>query len=184
MNSSGSKLQTKVAEMRRVFDESFAALQPDDRREIEHMLAIEIAGERFAVRVNDISGLKMAKSKILGVPSSVPELLGITGVRGIVVPVFSLAALLGIGVNDNQSRWLVLCGERQSPIALALERVEGHIEVLAGEIYAGETDQTRRHIKETVRDGAVLRGVIDIAQLVENIKARGATGPAKQKKES
>jgi purine-binding chemotaxis protein CheW len=179
MNSTGSRLQTKVAEMRRAFDESFAALQRDDRRAVEHMLAIEVAGERFAVRVSEISGLAIARGTILPVPSSAPELLGITGIRGVVVPVFSLAALLGIGPSAGQTRWLVLCGGRQAPIALAVERVEGHLEAPADEIFTRETDRTRRHVNETARDGTVLRGVIDITQLVENIKAQGATGPTK-----
>lgn len=179
MNSTGSRLQTKVAEMRRLFDESFAAPRRDDKRAVEHMLAIEVAGERFAIRVSEISGLTIAKSTILAVPSRAPELLGITGIRGVVVPVFSLAALLEMGSTAGQSRWLVLCGGRQTPIALALERVEGHIEVPADEIFARETDRTRRHVNETARDGAILRGVIDITQLVENIKAQGTTGPTK-----
>ncbi len=179
MKSTGSGLQTKVSEMRRLFDESFAAPQRNDPRAVEHMLAIEVGGERFAIRVSEISGLTVAKGAILPVPSSVPELLGITGIRGVVVPVFSLAALMGIGSSSGQCRWLVMCGERQAPIALALEVVEGHMEVSADAIFAAGTDATAGHAKETVSDGGTLRGVIDLAPLVERIKARGVARPTK-----
>lgn len=184
MNSTGFRLQTKVAEMRRAFDESFAAPQRDDEQSVEHMLAVEVAGDRFAVRVADISGLTIAKGTILRVPSRAPELLGITGIRGVVVPVFSLAALLGISPAAGHPRWLVLCGGRQAPIALAIERVEGHLDIPVRQIFACEAERAHRYVNETARDGSVLRGVIDISQLVEHIKAQGATAPPSRKKES
>jgi chemotaxis signal transduction protein len=173
VNSTESRLQTKVSEMRQLFDESFAAPEQINKRAVEHLLAITVGGEQFAVRVGDISGLTITKSTILPVPSSVPELLGITGVHGVVVPVFSLAALLGIAQGTGQYRWLLLCGGRQAMIALAVELVEGHLEVPADMILGRATDAAMHNIKATVRDGAILRGVIDVALIVEQIKAKG-----------
>src|ERR1700694_1468677 len=95
MSTPGSKIEGKIAEMRRLFDESFSLASPEQQRAPEPMLAITLEGERFALRVHEIGGLALSKEKVVPVPTRVPELLGLTGIRGVVVPVFSLARLLG-----------------------------------------------------------------------------------------
>ncbi len=108
------------------------------------------------------------------VPSRVPELLGLTGIRGVVVPVFSLARLLGFNSERGQAHWLVFCGDRQSPIALAFETMERLFEVASTEIFAREEAPGHRYVCATVCESATLRGVISIPALVVYIKARGA----------
>lgn len=174
MNSTEHKLLSKVAAMRRLFDESFASPEQLGSKPIEHMLAIKLGLDSFAVCISDISGLTVAKGMILSVPSIVPELIGITGIRGVLVPVFSLAALLGIGPGTLPCRWLLLCGERQTMIALAVDLVESYLKVPVDRIHAQGMGSSTRHIKETIEYGDIPRGVIDLAQLVEQIKARGA----------
>jgi len=95
MSTAGSELLGKVAEMRRQFDESFARPRPHHLPAGESMLAIVVRGEPFAVRLAETAGLAALEGKILPVPSEAKELLGLIGHRGTVVPVFSLAALLG-----------------------------------------------------------------------------------------
>lgn len=175
MSSFQTDLEAKIAEMRRLFDRSFAAPMEDHVQTREQMLAITVAGEPFAVRVLDITGVTANKGKVVPVPSSVPELLGITGVRGTVVPVFSLAALLGFPSGDSQPGWLLLCGGQRVAVALAFDQLEGHFEVPSTEIYAREAAHARRYVNETARHGAKLRGVISAARLTEAIKGVGAS---------
>jgi chemotaxis signal transduction protein len=193
------QLESRVAELRRGFDESFAVPPQMHDAALEQMLAITLQGERYAIRINEISGLAVPKGKVLPVPSSVPELLGLTGIRGTVVPVFSLALLLGFGQSANASaedtgsgeaRWLVFArtpalavgsgGGKPSLIALAFDEMEQQFAVPAALIYPRGDDQpgtgARRYVCETVNDGDGLRGVISIPPMVEYIKARGASG--------
>jgi len=172
MSTPVSKLEGKVAEMRRLFDESFGLALPEQVAAPEPMLAITLEGERFALRVGEIQGIAMSQEKIVPVPSRVPELLGLTGIRGVVVPVFSLARLLGFDSERGQALWLVFCGDRQSPIALAFERMERQF--ASTEIFAREEAPGHRFVCGTVREGETLRGVISIPSLVVYIKARGA----------
>lgn len=169
MSAVGSKLQDKVVEMRRLFDESFACPRPPHLAPQERMLAISV-GEAFAVRVAETSGLVALEGEILPVPSDVPELLGLVGRRGVVVPVFSLAALLGRG-SSGDPRWLLLC-RGQTAIGLAFERLEHQFVADPAEIYALEAGPTRRCVYETVRDGPQLRSIISLAVLAEQIKSR------------
>lgn len=175
MNVAASRLEDKVAEMRRLFDESFAAAPPEHVTELEAMLAITVEGESFAIRVSEISGLAVRKEEIVPVPSRVPELLGLTGVRGTVVPVFSLARLLGFSSESTQAHWLVFCGDRQSPIALAFESMEKLFQVPATGIFSREEILGRRYVTATVREGATSRGLISISAFVEQIKTRDAS---------
>jgi len=179
MNTTVSKLEGRVEEMRRLFDESFALALPDQVTAPEPMLAITLEGERFALRMLEIVGLALSKEKIVPVPSRVPELLGLTGIRGVVVPVFSLARLLGFDSESGSALWLVFCGERQSPIALAFAGMEKQFEVASSEIFTREEVSGHRYVNATVCEDTALRGVISIPSLVEYIKARGAGKPRK-----
>ncbi len=49
MSATASKLDGKVAEMRRLFDESFALALPEQITAPEPMLAITVEGEHFAL---------------------------------------------------------------------------------------------------------------------------------------
>lgn len=175
MTTAASKFESKIAEMRRLFDESFAHALPGQVTKPETMLAITVEGERFALRVSEISGLAVSKEKIVPVPSRAPELLGLTGIRGVVVPVFSLARLLGFDSERGQVCWLVFCGERQTPIALAFEAMERLFEVASTEIYLREETLGHRYVNATVCEGTTPRGVISVSALVEYIKRRGAS---------
>lgn len=180
MNTAASKLESQVAEMRRLFDDSFAHAIPGQGAETEPMLAIIVEGERFALRVREISGLAELR-EVVPVPSRVPELLGLTGVRGIVVPVFSMAKLLGYDSEHGQARWLIYCGDRRTPIAIAFETMERLFDVPASEIFTHEQTPGRRHVNATVSVGTMLRGVINISALVEYIQRQGASGPGNKK---
>jgi purine-binding chemotaxis protein CheW len=175
MSTASSKLESKIAEMRRLFDESFAVATHEQVAKPEAMLAITVEGERFALYVREISGLAVIEEKIVPVPSRVPELLGLTGIRGKVVPVYSLVRLLGFDSERAQAHWLVFCGERQTPIALAFEAMERLFEVSSTEIFAREDVSGHRYVNATVCEGTTLRGVISIPALVEYIKTRGSS---------
>lgn len=179
MSSNGSKLQTQAAEIRRAFDESFATPYPYDQVAVEPMLAIEVGAQHFAVRAREISAVTVAKSAVIAIPSSVPELMGITGIRGLVVPVFSLAALLGVESDDRQSRWLLLCGDKQAPLALGFSLLERQVAVPVSDIYPQDAGTAARFAHGTARDGDRLLPIISISRIVAHIKTRGTSSAIK-----
>ena len=90
-----STTASKVAEIRNAFDHSYA-IPPASQvgEQIENLLAVRVAGDPYALRVGEISSLTNSR-KTVALPSPVSELLGVAGIRGGFVPVYSLAALLG-----------------------------------------------------------------------------------------
>lgn len=179
MNTTVTEIEGKIAAMRRLFDESFAVSPPGRAANPEPMLAIGVAGEPFALRVREISGLAVNNEKVVPVPSRVPELLGLTGIRGVVVPVFSLARLLGFDSERGPTRWLVFAGESQTPIALAFETMERLFEASSSDIFAREDASAHRYVGATVCKDTTLRGVISVPALVEHIKSHVAAKPRK-----
>jgi purine-binding chemotaxis protein CheW len=110
--------------LRAEFDSAFAARRTVPPAETP-LLAIRIGAAPYAVRLLEAGGLATAP-RIVPVPSRRRELLGVAGLRGEVVPVYSLARIV-LGADDGEPpRWLVLArGEER--LALAFAHLEGRL---------------------------------------------------------
>jgi chemotaxis signal transduction protein len=155
-----------AAALRRAFDRSFAEPLPAGLAAFEDFLAIRIGGTAYAVRLPEIAGLHAGR-KVVPIPRTAPELLGIVGLRGTVVPVFDLRVLLGCPEGAGP-RWLMLARSSQ-PVALAFEQFEGYLRIAAAPEPALKTS---RHISEAVLVAGVPRPIIDMASLLEAIARR------------
>ena len=160
----------RLAELRDAFDQSFAAPPSPPAEELFSLIAIRLAGETLLLRTDQISGIARCR-RTTPVASRVPELMGVTGVRGALVPVFNLAALLGLARNEACA-WLAFV-HRESPVALAFEEFEGQIEIQRTSLYDDATAASRRHIRQLAQVGSGVRAVIDIPSVVEAIRRAG-----------
>jgi purine-binding chemotaxis protein CheW len=166
-----------LAALRSAFDGTFAAL-PRSRQERDPVIQIRLGGEVFAVRAGHIAGL-VKSGKIVPLPSRIPELLGISALRGSLIPVYDLAALLGIPPAASGPEWLMLAAG-ETPIGLAFDGFEGRQEP---EWLSGEPGG-RQHVRQLVRIGSAVRAVLDIPGIAEAIRQRaGIAAPAKEKKQ-
>jgi purine-binding chemotaxis protein CheW len=167
-----SPVGAKAAELRNAFDRARAIpFLPDAVERIENLLAIRVSGDAFAIRLSEISGLTTDR-KVVAFPSPIPELLGVAGIRGRLVPVYSLAALLGYSAHAGQGRWLVLCGTEE-PVALAINDFEGFVRVPLAQVYTAEQkDDVSAHVKHVVRAADTVRDVVSIPLLMEVIQRR------------
>lgn len=147
----------------------------------ESLISIRVSGDAYLMRTSEISGL-VTERKIVGFPTPVSELLGIAAVRGALLPVYSLAALLGYAAETEQTRWLVLCGA-EDPLALAFSGFEGYLRVPLGEFYAAEQkDVARSRVKHVVRRAEMVRAVISIPLIQEAIQTLcGKSGVSKER---
>lgn len=170
-------LDGKSAALRRAFDDSFAAPAGRSSEELEDLLRIRVAGDPYAIRVRDLTGI-VARHKVVPVPGGTPDLLGTAGLRGTIVPVFALSLLLGYSPATDPPAWMVLCGSAD-PIALAFPELEGYARIPRSSIHLDDRHHPRRqHVKEVARLDAEFRAVISIPLIVAAIRNR--TGPAKE----
>ncbi len=122
-------------ELRRAFDASFALPARGRVADVERLLRLHLGADGYAFRLTDIGGLSAAR-KVVPIASAIPEVLGLAGVRGNLVPVYSLSALLGYGTETEPPRWFVGCGASE-PVAFGFAHLDGYVELATTEVHAG-----------------------------------------------
>jgi chemotaxis signal transduction protein len=178
MNTEIDPQLNRLAELRRAFDLTFQLPYQLRTKDVEPMIAFRTSGVALAVRVQHITGV-IKRGVILPVPSIVPELLGVAVVHGVLVPVFNLAALLGLPPSGDP-QWFMLMN-RETPVAFAFDALEGRAEVEHAHLYVDKTSSHGKHINQLVEVGSVVRAVIDVPGLMEAIRqSAGLIAPAKE----
>lgn len=134
MTDLDDSLQWRLMELREGFDRSFAEpLAPVGADKLD-LLAIRVSGEPYVLRASEISAVQ-ADRVVTPVPSQNGELLGIIGMRGSIVAVYDLAALLGCPSGDAR-RWFVVA--KGTPLAFAFDAFEGQVRVEQAETWKDE----------------------------------------------
>ena len=151
-----------AAALRRSFDDSFAAPETSMIESQEGMLAIRVGADPYALLLSEIMGL-YSDVRVIAVPSPVPQFKGIVGLRGMIAPVYDLAALMHYPPAAS-TRWMVLAGGAR-PVGFAFESFEAHLRVPAasaqnGGDAGGGSGATRRYTRGSVRAAGVLRAII------------------------
>jgi purine-binding chemotaxis protein CheW len=158
----------RAADLRQSFDRSFALPRNAGADAAEGLLAITLASTPFVVRLADVARLVVDR-QVTWMPSPVPELRGIVGLRGSVCPVYDLAMLLGLP-RTASSRWLLLAAG--APVALAFDAFDGYRTAAAdGFVPAAGTGPQVRHVRELMR-GEPARPVIHISSILDTIRSR------------
>jgi chemotaxis signal transduction protein len=175
-----STVEHTAKDLRHTFDRSFV-LPPASTglEQTENLLLLRIGGEPYALRVREIDGLAN-DDLFAALPSDVPGLLGIGGIQGKLISVYSLAVLLGHPLEPHKGRWLALCG-RESPLGLAFSDLEGYSRIPAAHVYAAtHEDALSGHVREVARTADLIRGLVNIpmvTEMVQHFAARTANSP-------
>jgi chemotaxis signal transduction protein len=164
-------LGATAAELRAAFDAAFARPPGAAAAETVALLVLRAGGAPVAVRVLETAGI-MAARPVVPVPSPRPELLGVSGIRGAVVPIYSLARLLGRG-DDGAPRWIVLAAAGAERVGLAAAAFERHVVVPAAELRpAAHAAAADHHAPELHHVGGEAIPVLSVESLVRAITRR------------
>jgi chemotaxis signal transduction protein len=165
---------TEAERLRREFDDAFTVPPPAeaDVGEDEVLLEGRAGLEPFALRRDQVRKLARAK-RIVPLPSTSPSLLGLVAWRGVLVPVFCLARLLGR--EGGEPRWLVLL-EDTEPFAVTFSAYEGQRRVPRWELRAVE-GPAEGLIRAVVGSGAVARPVLDLQALRARVPGQSSNFP-------
>jgi chemotaxis signal transduction protein len=172
-------LEQHVIDLRRAFDRSFAGASLGTVDAAEDLLAIRVAGDPYALRLTELSGLAAAR-RIAALPSRNAAVTGIAGIRGSLIPVCSLAVLLGYSRGDSALSWLALSRGVES-MALGFEQWEGVLRVRREDVHAVDSGEVRPHVQHVARVGELARPVIDVRAAVLALKVNAdPVGPSKE----
>jgi len=168
-------------ELRREFDERFAAPVVESEEGLSDLLLIRVCDDVHALRTSELSGVRAA-GKTTPLPSSQPALLGMISLRGELVPVFDLPLLLGYEASSEPIRWLALVG-KDEPVALGFHAIV-EFRKLPAEAFStpasvvGDDGQERT----TVNFDGQVRAVLAVPGLIRDIRER--VGRTRSKKET
>lgn len=161
----------KAAQLRQEFDQSFAAKPLSAVQELEALLEIQVGGDAYAIRLSEITGIITGR-KLVSVPAVAPHFVGVSGIRGGIVPVFSLASMLGRAHGPDSVRWMVLCGTDE-PIALGFSGFEGYLRAPKSSLHKDEKLQsTHKYVDAVVTSESGLRAVLGLSLVVATIRNR------------
>jgi chemotaxis signal transduction protein len=122
-----------AAELRRMFDRTFAEAPPVGVEAHEDFLGVDVGGDPYAIRLSEAAGL-LSDRTVTWLPGSVAELIGLLGVRGALVPVYDLRALLGYP-RTSAARWFLIAAA--TSVALAFDRFDAHVRVPCAAVSIG-----------------------------------------------
>jgi chemotaxis signal transduction protein len=181
VNGAGLFAIERATELRRAFDRSFADAPRSDLASLEEMLEIKVSAASYALRISEVSGL-FADRKITPLPTAVPELLGITGFRSSILPVYDLAAMLGYPISTaTKPRWLAIAAAL--PVGLAFETFERHQRINRDAIMPQvRSDSQVRHVREVFKSRETVRPIVSVASILEAITSRVRPGAAERQR--
>jgi purine-binding chemotaxis protein CheW len=160
--------EDRAAELRRAFDATFAARPPEAVPSVE-LLAIGVGGEQLALRVSEMASIHRA-GRVQPLPGAPPEMLGLSGIRGRVVPVYDLAGLVG-RPSGRAAVWLVLTGT--PVVALAFDQLDAQHRVAERDIVPATTHE--RFVRSVTSIDGTTRAILDLRAVWEEVRRRVPT---------
>lgn len=160
-------LEEWAGDLRRAFDRTFALPSADRRDDAESLLVVRSAGASHALRLREIAALFVHR-RIVPIPSTASALLGLSGFRGQVVPVYSLRAILGYPAGTEPPRGVVLASA--ALVGFAFDELAGHLSAPRADIVPAGNGHERAHVHEVVRTPGAVLPVIHIPSVIEAIE--------------
>ncbi|MDB5101312.1 MAG: hypothetical protein JWM80_5733 [Cyanobacteria bacterium RYN_339] len=113
--------------LQHAFDDAFMRPLAGPRTPDVALVAFDLGEDRFALPLQELVGVYELPTTV-PLPGAPGALMGLAGLRGQLVPVYVLAALLGTPRPKEPPRWIVVYG-RTEPVALAFHVLRGHLDV-------------------------------------------------------
>ncbi len=161
-------VEDRAVAMRQAFDEAFA--RPREEREATiGMLILRVRTTELACSLEGLAGFEVDR-RLVPLVGGPPGLLGLAGVRGKLVPVYSLAALLGLG--DETGRWLALARGAE-PVALSFHGLERFLRVPRTAVHLGQpASGVAHHISGLLRVGSGSYNLLDLPSVLAAVWAQ------------
>jgi purine-binding chemotaxis protein CheW len=169
-----SRTALRLDELRAGFDASFSRPPPPRQEPGEALLRLRVGGAPLAVRLGQLSGLHLMP-RLVRLPGAPASLLGVAGLRGQLIAVHDLTALLGLQ-SGEPPRWLLLAGGSRR-VGLAAAGFEGQLRATPEQLRAGDGASAHPLLSSNVLlPAAPPLPVLDVDSLVRML-LEDASGP-------
>jgi hypothetical protein len=155
--------------LRLEFDQGYALAPPSAQGLGEDLLGVGLGGEPYALRVAEIARLA-AGSNLAALPTAAVASLGLVGLRGELLPVWDLGALLGYAPLRSRPKWLASSATLPR-WAAGFERFDGYLKAPLADLspYAGGGPAEGLAV-QLCSTGGVLRPVLSFEKLLQAIR--------------
>jgi purine-binding chemotaxis protein CheW len=158
-----ARAEVSAAQLREQFDRSFTEPERTGGTVAEPLLCIRVGGDPWAVRRADVRRL-VADRRVVPLPSAAPSLVGVLGLRGELVPVHSLRALLGYR-SESPPRWVIVVAS-EAPLGLTFDFFEGQL-LVPPEQLTPAAAPPRPHVRAVIATQGAARSVLDLHSILE-----------------
>lgn len=168
MKQTLDNLTERLHELQRHFDEAFARPQDATAVTTHQLLAIRAGDFRVMLRLAEVAGIH-ACPKLVALPAPRPGLLGVVGVRGRVLAVYSMAALLGSPRSEATPRWLLL-PRASDQMALCVDSIEAFVNVAGSALYPTSGAPEDALCPEIFNSSATTQPVLSMTRAVAAVR--------------
>lgn len=156
-----------AADLREAFDRGFASAIHQDDTVWDDFLIVCLDGIAHALPLDALMGLQPL-DWITPIPGPAPELLGITGYKGAILPVYDLRALLACPTSQAP-RWLVVT--KVPCVALAFDAFDRHVRCPRQAMAEQSGDANgHRHIRARLTTGSSSWPVVKMSSVLDTIQ--------------
>jgi purine-binding chemotaxis protein CheW len=179
MSLSRTRVPLRLDELRDSFDSSFTRPPPPRQEPGEALLRLRVGGAPLAVRLGHLSGLHLMP-RLVRLPGGPASLLGLAGLRGQLIAVHDLTALLGLQ-SGEPPRWLLLAGGSRR-VGLAAAGFEGQLRATPEQMRMGDGSSAAHPLLSTrvVLPDVPPLPVLDVESLVGRLLEE-ASAPSRGK---
>lgn len=168
--SASERLATRAADLRGEFDREFSRPYGAETPPQLDVLVIQVASRAYGLQLADVIELHAGRTPV-AVPSSRPGLLGLVGLRGVVVPVYDLSQALG-HPPTTAPRWIAQV-RASAPFAVAFELFERHVRLPLAELAPARPGaEPEPFVRASVRLEQYPLPVIDLPAIFESVTRR------------
>jgi purine-binding chemotaxis protein CheW len=173
MNSPGPQISERALEMRHAFDRSFAAPVVTITVETADFIAIRLGEDSYAIAMEEIGGLHTDVA-VTYCPSGFSEFVGLAAFRGVLTPVYDLAALCGYPAAAAV-RWLLLA--KGGAAAFVFATFETHFRLERSAIAARQEGMSGRHTAGVAARAGHALPIISLSSVLADLADRIGARP-------
>jgi chemotaxis signal transduction protein len=159
-----------IEELRRSFDQRFAAPHSAPSSQCEDFLAVRIGKRPYAFRAVELARIEPL-GRIAALPGGNPWLVGLANSKGKLIPVYSLELALGFDQLSDENNWIAIC--REESLGLAFNTVDGYLRIpLVDIVGAGGSDQKKTTDRLALNHDGELRHIAHLPSILVAIRER------------
>lgn len=160
------------ADLARAGAELRSSLQGDTRTEPEiTLIRFELGGEQYAMRLEAVTKIERVPA-IVAVPRTPPFVKGIASLRGEVVCVVDLRALLGAPPSDQDPHGLIVLGEGARRVAILSDVLPDYFRAKESALVPSPHRAGEAILSSGFERDEGFVGVIDTRKLMDSLERR------------